>query len=163
MPVSSPASAGVAFPVAAGAGAGGGTVEVEVEVPVESSTTITIIAGNAVILTNAPAGATEISVARRIRADLTGRTEARVYNAGPAVGAAGATVEIRGSTNGGASFAALGVGGTGPTSLIDAHTTTAFGNWVDISGWGDTIISGFFIGGNGAADPSVSTLVLEVR
>lgn len=120
--------------------------------------------GTAEAWTNQPAASTEFDGAtnRRLSVDLTNATQARFSANVVASGTGGATLRVQYSTDGGGTWTNLD-GGAGPTIPVAAgRQATAFFS-IDAAAKADVLLRVVGQGGNGNADPSFTTIELEVK
>lgn len=102
---------------------------------------------------------------RRRAADLTGRTQARISGTITVAGAAGWTLAVQYSTDGGTGWAYLD-GVDGAKVAIGVTTTTFLaGAWAPIAAAArrDVILRVVGVGGNGVATPTVAHISVELR
>lgn len=127
--------------------------------------TISLLAGSAVTVTNAPDAITEVSANRRAPVDLTGRTEIAAGVAGTTPG--GNRIVIRVSTDAGATFHAFASECVVADTAIGAAVGTVLGSFVAIAA-ADAIpdaILGWFTDGDATPteDPVYTTVIAVVR
>jgi hypothetical protein len=120
--------------------------------------------GAAEVWTNQPLATTEFDGAtnRRLAVNLSNATEARFQANITTSGAAGSTLRVQYSTNGGTSWTNLN-GGTGPTVPITAGLQTTAFFAIDAAARTDVLLRVVGQNGNGTTDPAFMTMNLEVR
>lgn len=131
--------------------------------PPANGKTSQVLLTTGVTITNVPAALTELAGATttRQRMDLTGVGYARL-SANVATLAAATEIRVQYSIDGGSTFAYLD-GGTGPAVSL-AATGTVVSKWVKVAAaaQGDVLLRVVTIGGDGALDPVVGTVALQI-
>jgi hypothetical protein len=119
--------------------------------------------------TDMPSAETEFNGAAsgsryRFHYDFTQAKQIRLVRRMATVGASGAKLVLKYSTDGGSTWSYFNASASGPSVAIDATTSLA-GSWVDIDAGGraDVLVGLFGSGGDGATDPIFGAIHMQVR